>query len=235
MISTHFYSNVNQHWSLRNSKIDTVTIHCAVGLVSSLSIAKYLDTMTDDCSANYIIGKDGDITTMIPEKYRSWCSSNTANDDRAITIEVASEVDHPYKVPTLAMAALIDLLVDICSRHGFKLKWSWDANERRNHVGGCNMTVHRDYTNKSCPGDFLYDNMQAIADTVNRRLSEMTIDPSERRFKTLVDIPSGYRAFVQDCIDNRVIFGKNDGTLDITEDMIRCAIWCKRMIDNSKN
>lgn len=230
MITTHFYSNVNDHWSLRNSKIDTVTIHCSVGLASSLSIARYLDTMTSDCSANYIIGKDGDITTMIPEKYRSWCSSNTENDDRAITIEVASEADEPYKVPTLAMAALLDLLVDICSRHGFKLKWSWDANERRNHSGGCNMTVHRDYANKSCPGDFLYDNMQAIADTVNRRLNEMVSD-SVPRFKTFSDVPDGYRDFVRDMLDTGVIKGKNDFTLDVTEDMIRCAIWCYRMIE----
>lgn len=232
MITTHFYSNVNQHWSLRKSKIDTVTIHCAVGLASSLSIARYLDTMTSDCSANYTIGKDGDITTMIPEKYRSWCSSNRDNDDRAITIEVASESDSPYKVPTLAMGALLDLLVDICSRHGFKLKWSWDANERKNHITGCNMTVHRDYANKSCPGDFLYDNMQAIADTVNRRLNSMVSD-SVPRYKNLDDIPVGYRDFVRHMIDCGVINGYSDGVLDVTEDMIRCAVWCKRMIDNS--
>ena len=91
----------------RNHKIDTITIHCAVGLANSNSIARYLDVMTDDSSANYCIGKDGDITCMIPEKYRSWCSSNTANDDRAITIEVASETSSPYKVPTLAMASLL--------------------------------------------------------------------------------------------------------------------------------
>lgn len=228
MITTHFYSNVNQHWSLRKSKIDTVTIHCAVGLASSLSIARYLDTMTSDCSANYIIGKDGDITTMIPEKYRSWCSSNTANDDRAITIEVASEVDEPYKVPTLAMAALLDLLVDICSRHGFMLKWSWDANERRNHIGGINMTVHRDFAAKSCPGDFLYDNMQAIAVVVNRRLN--SIDTT--RFNSLDDIPSGYRQFISDLVGSGIIKGNNAGSLDLSLDMIRCLVFCKRMLDN---
>lgn len=231
MIEPYFYSNVHHHWSLRSSPIDTITIHCAVGLVNSNSIARYLDTMTNDSSANYCIGKDGDITCMIPEKYRSWCSSNTANDDRAITIEVASETSSPYKVPTLAMASLIDLLVDICSRHDMRLKWSWDANERINHVGGCNMTVHRDFANKSCPGDFLYDNMQLIADTVNRRLIEM-VSHSVSRFKTLDDVPLGYRDFVSDMLERGVIKGKNDNTLDVTEDMIRCAIWCARMIED---
>lgn len=227
MIEPYFYSNVNHHWSLRSSVIDTITIHCAVGLANSNSIARYLDVMTDDSSANYCIGKDGDITCMIPEKYRSWCSSNSANDDRAITIEVASETSSPYKVPTLAMASLIDLLVDICSRHDMRLKWSWDANERRNHVGGCNMTVHRDFVAKSCPGEFLYDNMQAIADTVNRRLSMNEIS----RFDTIDSVPTGYRSFISDLCDLHIIEGYSDGRLDLSLDMIRCLIFCKRMLD----
>lgn len=227
MIEPYFYSNVHHHWSLRSSDIDTITIHCAVGLVNSYAIARYLDVMTVDASANYCIGKDGDITCMIPEKYRSWCSSNTANDDRAITIEVASETSSPYKVPTLAMSSLIDLLVDICSRRGFHLKWSWDANERRNHVGGCNMTVHRDFANKSCPGDFLYDNMHAIADTVNRRLS--TIIPT--RFNSLDVIPYAYREDISSLIDRGIIKGTFDGRLDLSLDMIRTIVICKRMFN----
>ncbi len=231
MIQPYFYSNVNHHWSLRSSAIDTITIHCAVGLANSNSIARYLDVMTDDASANYCIGKDGDITCMIPEKYRSWCSSNTANDDRAITIEVASETSSPYKVPTLAMASLIDLLVDICSRLDMRLKWSWDANERRNHVGGCNMTVHRDFAAKSCPGDFLYDNMQAIADTVNRRLS--TIEPI--RFHSLDSIPYDFRETISNLVELGVIRGKSNGDLDLSLDMIRCVIFFRRMLDISKS
>ena len=226
MIEPYFYSNVNHHWSLRSSSIDTITIHCAVGLANSNSIARYLDVMTDDSSANYCIGKDGDITCMIPEKYRSWCSSNTANDDRAITIEVASETSSPYKVPTLAMASLIDLLVDICSRHDIRLKWSWDANERRNHAGGCNMTVHRDFAAKSCPGDFLYDNMQAIADTVNRRLNE-----TDKRYISLSSIPAGYRDCISKLVHDGVIKGTSDGKLDLSLDMIRTIIFCMRMLE----
>lgn len=226
MNEPYFYSNVNQHWSLRSSQIDTITIHCAVGLANSNSIARYLDTMTDDSSANYCIGKDGDITCMIPEKYRSWCSSNTANDDRSITIEVASETSSPYKVPTLAMASLIDLLVDICSRHDMRLKWSWDANERRNHVAGVNMTVHRDFAAKSCPGDFLYDNMQAIADTVNRRLND-----TEKRYIYLNNIPEGYRPYISKLVDDGIIKGTSDGKLDLSLDMIRTIIFCMRMLE----
>ncbi len=79
------------------------------------------------------------------EKDRSWCSSNAANDHRAITIEVASDTQHPYAVNDKAYAALIDLCVDICQRNGIaKLVWSTSKDDRVNHRNGCNMTVHRD-------------------------------------------------------------------------------------------
>lgn len=37
-------------------------------------------------------------------------------------------------------------------------------------MNGCNMTVHRDYANKSCPGEWLYSRHGKIAAEVNKRL-----------------------------------------------------------------
>ena len=114
----------------------------------------------------------------VEEKDRSWCSSNSANDNRAITIEVASDTTHPYAVNEKAYAALIDLCVDICKRNGIKkLVWSTNKNERVNHLNGCNMTVHRDYANKSCPGDYLYNRHGDIAAKVNARLGVTSTTP----------------------------------------------------------
>ena len=107
----------------------------------------------------------------VEEKDRSRCSSSGANDHRAITIEVASDTKHPYAVNDKAFAALIDLVTDICQRNGIKkLVWSTNKADRVNHRNGCNMTVHRDYANKSCPGDYLYNRHGQIADEVNKRL-----------------------------------------------------------------
>lgn len=232
MINAHIYSNVNKHWSLRSHKIDTVTIHCAAGLASSFSICRYLDTHTSDCSANYVIGQDGDICVMIPEQYAAWTSSSSDNDSRAITIEVASESKPPFKVPTLAMAALLDLLVDICSRHNFKLKWSFLSSDRISHLDGCNMTCHLDFNpRKLCPGEYLYDNMQAIADTVNRRLSEMNFSSLDPRYKSINDVPDSYKDLVRELLLDGVIKGYPDGSLNLSEDMLRCITFTKRMID----
>lgn len=49
--------------------------------------------------------------------------------------------------------------------------WSTDKNSRVNHLNGCNMTVHRDYANKACPGEWLYSRHGDIAAQVNSRLS----------------------------------------------------------------
>lgn len=115
--------------------------------------------------------KDGSIGLSVDEKDRSWCSSNGTNDNRAITIEVASDTTHPYAVTAKAYAALLDLVTDICKRNGIKkLVWSTNKNDRVNHRNGCNMTVHRDFANKACPGEYLYSRHGEIAAEVNRRL-----------------------------------------------------------------
>lgn len=157
--------------SPRNHVIDTITIHCIVGQWTAKQGCDYFATTDRQCSANYVVGKDGSIGLSVDEKDRSWCSSNGINDNRAITIEVASDTTHPYAVTAKAYAALLDLVTDICKRNGIKkLVWSTNKNDRVNHRNGCNMTVHRDFANKACPGEYLYSRHGEIAAEVNRRL-----------------------------------------------------------------
>ncbi len=158
--------------SPRNHKIDTITIHCVVGQCSVESLGEVFAPTSRQASSNYGVGVDGRIGMYVEEKDRSWCSSNRVNDNRAITIEVASDNKEPYAVTAKAYAGLIDLVTDICKRNGItKLIWSWDKDDRVNHRNGCNMTVHRDYANKSCPGTYLYERHAEIAAEVNKRLN----------------------------------------------------------------
>lgn len=155
----------------RNHAIDTITIHCVVGQCSVETLGNVFAPTSRQASSNYGVGYDGRIGMYVEEKDRSWCSSNAANDHRAITIEVASDTTHPYAVKDKALAALIELVADICKRNGIKkLVWSTNKSDRVNHKNGCNMTVHRDYANKSCPGDYLYNKHGYIAAEVNKRL-----------------------------------------------------------------
>lgn len=168
--------------SPRNHKIDTVTIHCVVGQCSVETLGNVFAPTSRQASSNYGVGADGRIGMYVEEKDRSWCSSNAANDNRAITIEVASDTKEPYAVNAKAYAALIDLLVDICKRNGIKeLVWSTNKADRVNHKNGCNMTVHRDYANKSCPGTYLYERHAQIASEVNKRLGSTNIKPEPEK------------------------------------------------------
>ena len=157
--------------SPRNHKIDTIAIHCMAGHLSLRSCGNLFAKSSTGASSNYGINDDGEIGMFVEEKDRSWCTSSREVDNRAVTIEVASDASGECKVTDEALASTIKLCADICRRNGIaKLVWSNSKNDRVNHLNGCNMEVHRDHDNKSCPGDYLYSKMGYIADEVNKRL-----------------------------------------------------------------
>lgn len=155
--------------SPRNHKADTITIHCYVGQVTvENALNGHLFKAGSNASANYIICTDGRLIGCVPEGDRSWCSSSAENDNRAITIECASDTVHPYKINDNVYNTLILLLHDICKRNKIKrLRWSNNKADRIYHRNGCNMTVHRDFANKACPGEYLYNKQHTIAKQVN--------------------------------------------------------------------
>ena len=160
--------------SPRNHEIDTISIHCVVGQCSVETLGEVFAPTSRQASSNYGVGVDGRIGMYVEEKDRSWCTSSSSNDNRAITIEVASDTTHPYAVNAAAYEGLIKLLVDICQRNpGIKrLKWQGDKS-LIGQVDKQNMTVHRWFANKACPGDYLYNRHGEIAAEVNRRLDEL--------------------------------------------------------------
>ena len=195
------YTRISPNRSVnRNHKIDTVSIHCVVGQCSVETLGSIFASTSKEASSNYGIGYDGRIGMYVEEKDRSWCTSSASNDNRAITIEVASDTYHPYRVNDAAYKSLIKLLVDICKRNGIKkLVWSTNKSERMNHLNGCNMTVHRDYANKSCPGDYLYNLHGQIAKEVNAQLGSGTSSTTKKTLyrvrKTWKDVKSQKGAF----------------------------------------
>ena len=144
--------------SPRNHKIDTITIHCMAGNLTVERCGEIFAKRSRMASSNYGIGSDGRIGLYVEECNRSWCSSNKANDMRAVTIEVANDggAATGWHVSDAAMAALIELLVDICKRNDIK-KLLWKADKKLiGQIDKQNMTVHRWFKNKACPGDYLF-------------------------------------------------------------------------------
>lgn len=161
----------------RNHIIDTISIHCMAGNLSVEECGDLFANPNFKASSNYGIGSDGRIALYVDEANRSWCTSSSSNDNRAITIEVANTVAaDPWPVSDKAYASLIDLLVDICKRNNIKaLLWKADRN-LIGQINKQNMTVHRWFASKSCPGDWLYNRHGEIADEVNKRLNINTED-----------------------------------------------------------
>lgn len=223
------YKQISPYRGSRDGhRIDTITIHCSAAQAAVETLGRLFQTK--QASANYGIGPDGRVGMYVEEKDRSWATSDGDNDRRAVTIEVACENRHPYKVNDAAYKALLDLVTDICKRNGIrKLVWSTNKADRMGHRNGCNMTVHRDYENKACPGQWLYERHGQIAEEVNKRLTE---DEEMERWKTVNDVPEGYyRDVVKQLMQDGVIQGKGGGVIDITEDMLRTVIYNKRMIE----
>ena len=80
------------HSGKRTKKIDTITIHCMAGQLSVESCGALFAKSSKGASSNYGIGPDGRIALYVDEGNRSWCTSSNANDQRAVTIEVASDI-----------------------------------------------------------------------------------------------------------------------------------------------
>ena len=170
------YTNLSpNHSGQRTHSIDRITPHCVVGQLSAESICGCFISTSRQASCNYGIGTDGRISMSVEEKNRSWCSSSRENDQRAVTIECASDKTAPYAFNDAVYASLINLCVDICKRNGkSKLLWFGDKDKTLNYAPKSDemvLTVHRWFANKSCPGDWLYNRLGNLAAEVTKRLT----------------------------------------------------------------
>ena len=162
------------HSGQRTHSIDRITPHCVVGQCSVETLGSIFLPTSRQASCNYGIGADGRVGMYVDEKNRSWCSSSNANDQRAITIECASDTAEPYAFKGVVYQKLIELCTDICKRNGkTKLLWLEDKTRTLNYTPASDemvLTVHRWFANKSCPGNWMYARMGDLASTVTAAL-----------------------------------------------------------------
>lgn len=182
------------HSGHRTHTIDRITPHCIVGQLSVESIGGYFSNSETQASCNYGIGTDGRVMLCVEEKNRSWCSSSNANDQRAVTIECASDKTHPYAFKDVVYNSLIELCTDICRRNGKKkLLWFGDKDKTLSYEPKSDemvITVHRWFKNKSCPGDWLYQRLGNLAAEVTNRLGGEVITEPEKPQSTTNNFPA---------------------------------------------
>ena len=134
------------HSGQRTHAIDRITPHCVVGQCSVETLGNIFAPTSRQASCQYGIGVDGRVGMYVEEKNRSWCSSSNANDQRAVTIECASDTQEPYAFKDMVYNKLIELCVDICKRNGKKkLLWLGDKTKTLNYKPASDemvLTVH---------------------------------------------------------------------------------------------
>lgn len=167
------------HSGRRNQPITKIAIHHTAGAVSAATIGQIFKPTSRQASCNYGIGNDNKIVLCVDESNRSWCTSSSWCDNRAITIEVANSSNGGnWPVSDRVLATLIDLVTDICRRNGIK---------NCSYTGGKDgvLQKHEWYANTNCPGPYLGSKFTYIASEVNKRLHGGSTSPSVTQSSSL--------------------------------------------------
>ena len=153
------------HSGHRNQPITKIAIHHTAGAISAATIGQIFRPTSRQASCNYGIGNDNKIVLCVDEANRSWCTSSSWCDNRAVTIEVANSANGGnWPVSDRTLATLIDLVTDIGRRNGIR---------NCTYTGGKDgvLQKHEWYANTNCPGPYLGSKFLYIASEVNKRLS----------------------------------------------------------------
>lgn len=141
-------------------KIEMVALHHMAGVLSAEQCGRIFQQAGRGASANYGIGKDGEVGLYVDEYNTAWANANWDSNCKSVSIELSnSAVGGNYPVSDAVLNKAIDLIADI-----FK----------RNNLGKCvkgqNLVWHSMYSNTYCPGDYIRGKLDYIVDKVNEKL-----------------------------------------------------------------
>lgn len=207
------------HSGQRTHSIDRITPHCVVGKCSVETLGDIFLPTFRQASCNYGIGLDGRVGIYVEEKNRSWCSPSNANDQRAVTIECASDTTEPYAFKDVVYQTLIRLCVDICKCNGkTRLLWLGDKTKTLGYTPKPDEmvpTVHRWFANKSCPSNWMYARMGDLAEKVTAQLNRKQTQTKD----------NAAAAWSRDAVDwavaNKLMTGDENGDLMLRSPVTR--------------
>ena len=182
------------HSGQRTHSIDRITPHCVVGQCTVQSLGQVFYPSSRQASSNYGVGYDGKVGMYVEEKNRSWCSSSGANDQRAITIEIASDNYSPYAITNAAYNTAIKLMADICKRNGKnKLVYYADKNTALNYSNNGQksnemlITLHKWFASTICPGQDIINKLPTMVAAVNKLLGSGTTRTLREEAQYMID------------------------------------------------
>lgn len=155
------YVDLSPNYSTGRINISKIAVHYVAGPCSVETIGDIFKPVRRQASSNYAVDLDGRVGMYVEEKNRSWCTSSSWVDNRAITIEVSNYDDG--STSARGWSKLVDLMVDICKRNGIRdFRYTGDRDGQ--------LVAHRWFSNTDCPGAWLYARFPELAEQVNARL-----------------------------------------------------------------
>lgn len=160
----------------RTEKISKITVHHMAGVLSVETCGNVFSSTARAASSNYGIGNDGRVGLYVPEEKRSWCSSSSWNDQRAVTIEVSNcSTGGDWPVSEAAWKTLVKLCVDIIERNpGIVRKDGKTPGLYYDGTKNGSLTEHNMFASTGCPGSYLHKHLEQLVEEVNAMLDGKT-------------------------------------------------------------
>lgn len=183
-------SPATNYYGARTHAIDRITPHMVVGQCTATSLGQVFALESRRATSSYGVGYDGEIGLYCEEKNAPGTTSSYANDNRAVTIEIASDNFYPYSIKAAAAKAAIKLMADICKRNGKDtLVWKGtkaaalaysDAGQKSNEML---ITFHEWFGATACPGKYIEDHIVEWVAEVNKILQGGSVTPTVTLFE----------------------------------------------------
>lgn len=138
-------------------KINHITIHHMAGILTAAQCGNIFAKKGRNGSSNYGVGSDGKVGLYVNEGDRAWCDSNWLSNCTTVSIETSNcKTGGDWPISEKTFDKLVKLVADVAKRNGLgKL------------VPGKNLTWHSMYTATTCPGNWLRNHMQDLANRAN--------------------------------------------------------------------
>ena len=151
----------------RKNSISKITIHHMAGDFDLRNLGMSFASIDRRASSNYAIDTEGHVALYVEECNMPWTSSSDANDNQAITIEVANNhCEGNWPVSKASYDKLIELVVDVCQRNGIEeLIYTGDETG--------NLTLHNMFSDTECPGPYLLERIPELVEEVNAVLQDV--------------------------------------------------------------
>jgi len=163
-------------YGARKQPILGAAIHYMCWYCTAETCAESFVPVSRHASANYMVGKYGDIVLGVPEDEAAGTTSSEYCDQRCITIECANYMEDADghvcgQLPDATWESLVALLADICRRNG-KARAVYNGSADFDTVGPDELILvkHKWFGSTDCPGPWLDQQFDRLADEVNERL-----------------------------------------------------------------